>query len=118
MSGFTKGKWKVEYDDFGDEHKIILPSLIRAESGRMVAAVGGHLFKYGDEYDDDDPGFEELYANANVIAAVPDLVHAVKELVYEQCQLTCKDHDRDCEPTCWVLKHKKLIDSITMDCSL
>jgi len=43
---------------------------------------------------------------------IDELLQAVKELVHEQCQLTCKDHDKECEPTCWVLKHKQLIDRV------
>ena len=38
-----------------------------------------------------------------------ELLEALQELVHEQCQLTCKDHDKECTPTCWVRKHKQLI---------
>ena len=44
-----------------------------------------------------------------------ELIQALKELVHEQCQLTCKDHDKECTPTCWVLKHKQLIASLGID---
>ena len=52
---------------------------------------------------------EEAIAAWNRRDTETELLEALKELVHEQCQLTCKDHDKECTPTCWVLKHKQLI---------
>jgi len=48
--------------------------------------------------------------NARLISLAPQLLKAVETLVHEQCQITCKDWDKPCTPTCWVLEYKKLID--------
>ncbi len=49
-------------------------------------------------------------ANARLIVRAPELLKAVETLVHEQCQMTCKDWDNKCTPTCWVNQYKQLID--------
>jgi len=44
-----------------------------------------------------------------LIAIAPQLLKAVETLVHEQCQITCKDWEKPCALTCWVLEYKKLI---------
>ena len=61
---------------------------------------------------DQRPSEDEVISAWNKRAVETELLRAVEELVHEQCQITCKDHEKECEPDCWVRKHKELIAKV------
>lgn len=78
MSGHTKGPWEVARTDAG--------IIVRTESKKKTrygasryAAIGG--------FDRSDPEqLAEALANAHLIAAAPELLEALKELVEAYCR--------------------------------
>jgi len=50
-----------------------------------------------------------VLANAKLISIAQQLLKAVETLVHDQCQITCRDWEKECSPDCWVLEYKKLI---------
>ena len=67
MSGFTKGQWAVgEYDDFSESYTVIQDGSRREGRGYVVTV-------------DICEGASE--ANAKLIAAAPDLLEALEEIL-------------------------------------
>ena len=94
---YTPGRWGWD-SSYKDSHGNMTLSLVN-ENGHGILSCDGL---------ENSP----IPADANLIAAAPSLLRAVEELVHEQCQLTCRDHDKECEPDCWVRKHKELIEQV------
>ena len=78
MSGHTKGPWEVARTDAGIIVRTESVKKTRAGASRY-AAIGG--------FDRSDPEqLAEALANAHLIAAAPELLEALKELVEAYCR--------------------------------
>jgi hypothetical protein len=87
VTAFTPGPWTVEYP-MGDEEHIIVPAGKETYDWVFIASVT--------PTDDDDPGRPRIskaqaLANATLIAAAPDLLSALNDLVYYE---KCRDPNR------------------------
>lgn len=69
------GPYRVEEEDFGDEHYCLGPHEIKDAQGRTVVAGDGGLFAYETGVDT-----KTLYANARLLAASPSLVALLAEI--------------------------------------
>lgn len=76
MSVHTKGPWSVEEDE--DEGRIIIVMDTRIDSPGYYTAI--HEVVVADCIEPDEKGYDEALANANVMAAAPELYEALKEL--------------------------------------
>ena len=75
----TKGPWKFDTEDIGDEDVCVVPRNVYAGNVVIVDSDGG-LYSW----DKAPPTIEEVYANARLIAAAPDLLEAL-EYLRENC---------------------------------
>ena len=95
---FTPGPWLVAVYAIRED---VGAFIITQQDGTVVAAIP-----------EEDVGKETALENAKLISITPQLLRAVETLVHEQCQITCRDWEKECAPDCWVLEYKKLIDHI------
>ena len=73
----TPGPYEIVTADIGDEFACIVPVCITA-NGRTVISDNGGLAP-----DDEEWHAEELFANAHLFAAAPDMLAALKALADE-----------------------------------
>ena len=71
----TPGPWKITKEDVGDEDFIIIPTGIEGANGKTVVGSVGGLCS-----EDCDLKEGELEANANLIAAAPELLEALARI--------------------------------------
>ena len=69
----TAGPYEIVTADIGDEFACIVPVCINAANGRTVISDNGGLAP-----DDEEWHAEELFANAHLFAAAPDMLAALK----------------------------------------
>ena len=72
----TPGPWKILRQDLGDEEIFFVPVEILAGNGKLVVAYEGGLAPAAQEWT-----VEEIEANASLIAAAPDMLEALEEVV-------------------------------------
>ena len=70
---YTPGPYEIVTADIGDEFACIVPVCINAANGRTVISDNGGLAP-----DDEEWHSEELFANAHLFAAAPDMLAALK----------------------------------------
>ena len=68
----TPGPYEIVTADIGDEFACIVPVCINAANGRTVISDNGGLAP-----DDEEWHAEELFANAHLFAAAPDMLAAL-----------------------------------------
>ena len=98
---YTPGPWKILRHDLGDEEIFFVPVEILAGNGKLVVAYEGGLAPAAQEWT-----VEEIEANASLIAAAPDMLRALEEVMGEldveglPCPLCGRDltigHRRNC----------------------
>ena len=71
----TPGPYEIVTADIGDEFACIVPVCINAANGRTVISDNGGLAP-----DDEEWHAEELFANAHLFAAAPDMLAALKRI--------------------------------------
>lgn len=64
MSGYTKGPWEFHEDD-GEDNQIVV-----GDNGDVICVVGSYM-----------TSVEEDFANGPLIAAAPELLEALQEMV-------------------------------------
>ena len=70
---YTPGPYEIVTADIGDEFACIVPVCINAANGRTVISDNGGLAP-----DDEEWHAEELFANAHLFAAAPDMLDVLK----------------------------------------
>ena len=83
----TAGPYEIITADIGDEFACVVPVGIAAANGKTVISDNGGLAP-----DDEEWHAEELFANAHLFAAAPDMLAALK-LALKQIKET---QDADC----------------------
>lgn len=73
MSGHTKGPWSIPH--FADENSSCACSYIFSDAQRGFGAIA--TIEFGGE----NENYETAKANANLIAAAPDLLEALEDLL-------------------------------------
>ena len=74
----TPEPWEILRHDLGDEEIFFVPVEIRGGNGKLVVAYEGGLAPVAHEWT-----AEEIEANASLIAAAPDMLRALEEVMGE-----------------------------------
>ena len=74
----TPEPWEILRHDLGDEEIFFVPVEILAGNGKLVVAYEGGLAPAAQEWT-----AEEIEANASLIAAAPDMLEALEEVMGE-----------------------------------
>lgn len=73
MSGYTKGPWSLPH--FADERSTCACSYVFSDSQRGFGAIA--TIQFGGE----NESYETAKANANLIAAAPDMLEALEKVI-------------------------------------
>ena len=69
---YTPGPYEIVTGDIGDEFVCIVPLCLRASNGKDIISNNGGLAP-----DDEEWNVDELFANAHLFAAAPDMLAAL-----------------------------------------
>ena len=69
----TPGPYEIVTGDIGDEFVCIVPLCLRASNGKDIISNNGGLAP-----DDEEWNVDELFANAHLFAAAPDMLAALE----------------------------------------